>query len=309
MPVKHFLSINDLTVKELQDILYLSKRLKSNKRKFNTFLQGKTLGLLFNKPSTRTRVSFEAGIHQLGGDTIFLTEKEIQTGRGESISDTAKVLSRYLDGIVIRTFQHNDIIEFSKNAAIPIINGLTGLLHPCQIISDIFTIVEKKRSTKNLNLAYIGDGSNNIAHSWLLAVGKTGINLKIATPPPFQPDPEILKLAQQNVRETKAGSIELTADPKTAIKDADIVYTDVWVSMGQEKERQERLNQFRPYQINNTLIKSAKPDALIMHCLPAHPGEEVTTELLYSPQSIIFDQAENRLHAQKALLIQLLGSS
>lgn len=305
MQVKHFLSIEDITNKELQDILYLAKRIKSNKKKFSTTFQGKTLGLLFNKPSTRTRVSFEAGMHQLGGSTIFLTEREIQIGRGESITDTAKVLSRYLDCIVIRTFQHQHIIEFSKNATIPVINGLTDLLHPCQIISDIFTIIEKRPSTKGLNLAYIGDGSNNIANSWLLAACKTGINLKIATPSPYQPDSKILELAQTGIRKTKIGTIEVTSSPEAAIKDADIIYTDVWVSMGQEKEREQRLRHFKPYQINNPLIKLAKPDALIMHCLPAHPGEEITEELLYSPQSIIFDQAENRLHAQKALLIQL----
>ena len=306
MSAKHFLSVSDLTNKELQDILYLTKRLKAKKQKFNTVLQGKTLGLLFNKPSTRTRVSFEAGMYQLGGNTTFLTEREIQIGRGESIADTAKVLSRYLDAILIRTFQHQRIIEFSKNATIPVINGLTDLLHPCQIISDIFTIVEKKKFTKGLNLAYIGDGSNNIAHSWLLAAGKIGINLKIVTPPPYQPDTEILELARQNIRKNKAGTIEITKDPVTAIRDADVIYTDVWISMGQENERKERLDHFKSYQINNSLIKAAKPDVLLMHCLPAHPGEEVTKELLYGPQSIIFDQAENRLHTQKALLIHLI---
>lgn len=306
MPVRHFLSIGDLSEKELQDILYLAKRLKANKQKFINSFRGRTLALLFNKPSTRTRVSFEAGIHQLGGNTIFLTEKEIQIGRGESIADTAKVLSRYLDSIIIRTFKHQHIIEFSQNSSIPIINGLTDLLHPCQIVSDIFTVLEKKRFLKGLNLSYIGDGSNNVAHSWLLAAGKIGINLKIATPAQYQPDSKILELARENIRNNKNGTIELTSDPRAAIKDADIVYTDVWISMGQEKQREEKLGHFKPFQINDSLIKLAKPDASIMHCLPAHPGEEITKELLYGPQSVIFDQAENRLHAQKALLIHLI---
>lgn len=304
--IKHFLSIEDITKKELQDILYLTKRLKLKKNKFSTALQGKTLGLLFNKPSTRTRVSFEAGMYQLGGDVVFLTEKDIQLGRGESIYDTAKVLSRYLDGIVIRTYKHKYIIEFSQNSKIPVINGLTDLLHPCQIVSDIFTIVEKKGYTKNINLAYIGDGSNNMAHSWLLACGKTGINLKIASPSLYQPYNNVMELAQNSIRQNKQGSIEITQDPETAIYNADIVYTDVWVSMGQEKEQEERLNLFKPYQINSSLIKKAKPNALIMHCLPAHLGQEITEDLLYSPQSIVFDQAENRMHTQKALLIQLM---
>lgn len=306
MPARHFLSFEDISTKQLQDILYLTKRIKTKQYKFNTILHGKTLGLLFNKPSTRTRVSFETGMYQLGGNITFLTEEELQLGRGESIFDTAKVLSRYLDGIVIRTYKHKYIIEYSQNSSIPVINGLTDLLHPCQILSDIFTIQEKKHHTKNINLAFIGDGSNNIAHSWLLAVGKTGINLKIATPSLYQPYNNVLELAQKSIRDNKMGTIELTEDPQSATKNADIIYTDVWTSMGQDKEREKRLDHFRPYQINNNLLNLAKPTALIMHCLPAHPGEEITKELLYSPQSIIYDQAENRMHAQKALLIHLM---
>ncbi len=292
--VRHFLSITDLNKKELKDILYLAKRIKANPRKFKDSLSGKILGLLFNKPSTRTRVSFEAGMYQLGGNTIFLTEKEIQIGRGESIGDTARVLSSYLDAIVIRTFEHQHLLDFSKNSSIPVINGLSDLLHPCQILSDIFTIIEKKGHTEDITLAYIGDGSNNIAHSWILAVGLTGIKLRIATPKNFQPHPSI------------TGPVEITTDINKAAKDADILYTDVWVSMGQEREREDRLNQFRQYQINKNLLKLARKDCLIMHCLPAHPGEEITSDVLYGPQSIVFEQAENRLHAQKALLMKLI---
>lgn len=300
MAVKHFLSITDLTKKELQDILYLAKRIKSNPRKFGNSLNGKVLGLLFNKPSTRTRASFEAGMYQLGGNTIFLTENEIQIGRGESIIDTAKVLSKYLDAIVIRTYEHENLIEFAKNSSIPVINGLSDLLHPCQILSDIFTIIEKKGHIEGINIAYIGDGSNNIAHSWILATGFCGINLRIATPQNFQPHPEILK-------KVKSAPIEITDNINKAAKDADILYTDVWVSMGQEEEKQKRLTQFKQYQINESLLKMARPDAFVMHCLPAHIGEEITSGVLYGPQSIVFQQAENRLHIQKALLIKLMS--
>lgn len=300
MAVKHFLSITDLTKKELQDILYLAKRIKSNPKKFRNSLGGKALGLLFNKPSTRTRVSFEAGMYQLGGNTIFLTEKEIQIGRGESIIDTAKVLSKYLDAIVIRTYEHEHLIEFAKNSSIPVINGLSDLLHPCQILSDIFTIIEKKGHIEQINIAYIGDGSNNIAHSWILATGVYGINLRIATPKDFQPHPSIVEKAKPRI-------VETTTDINKAVKDADILYTDVWISMGQDEEKQKRLAQFKGYQINETLLKLAKTDCLVMHCLPAHIGEEITSGVLYGPQSIVFEQAENRLHTQKALLIKLLG--
>lgn len=291
--VRHFLSIIDLNKKELKDILYLAKRVKATPKKFKDSLSGKILGLLFNKPSTRTRVSFEAGMYQLGGNTIFLTEKEIQIGRGESIKDTARVLSSYLDAIVIRTFLHQHLIDFSKNSSIPIINGLSDLLHPCQILSDIFTIIEKKGQIEGINIAYIGDGSNNIANSWILATQLTGINLKIATPKDYKP--------------TITGPVEITTDINKAAKDADILYTDVWVSMGQDAEREKRLSQFRQYQINKPLLKSARPDCLVMHCLPAHPGEEITEEVLYGPQSIVFEQAENRLHVQKALLMKLMS--
>lgn len=307
MAVKHFLSITDLTSSQLADILYLTKRLKSNPKKHNTFLDGKTVCLLFNKPSTRTRVSFETSIHQLGGSSIFMTEREIQIGRGESIKDTALVLSRYLTAIIIRTYSHEHVIEYARNSAIPVINGLTDLLHPCQILSDIYTIIEKKQKIKGINLTYIGDGSNNIAHTWLLAAGKTGINLKIATPREYQPKKEIIEEAQSIIDETKMGAITITDDPLSAAKDADILYTDVWVSMGQEAEEKERLTHFTPYQINTSLLNLAKKDCQIMHCLPAHPGCEITEDLLYSNRSIVFDQAENRLHAQKALLFHLLA--
>ncbi len=306
MKNKDLISIQEISKKELADLLYLANRIKIKPQKYISALTGKTLALLFNKPSTRTRVSFEAGMQQLGGNTIFMTEREMQIGRGESIADTAKVLSRYIQAIVIRTFAHNTIKEFAENASIPVINGLTDLLHPCQILADILTIKEKKNRLQDINLAYIGDGANNIANSWLLAAAKTGINLKIATPLPYQPKAEILEQAQAEIRNQKNGTIEITADPQAAARNADILYTDVWISMGQDKQREEKLIHFKPYQINQKLLEQAKPDALVMHCLPAHPGKEITKEVLYSPQSVIFDQAENRLHLQKALLLTLL---
>jgi ornithine carbamoyltransferase len=300
MTVKHFLSITDLSRKELNDVLFLSARVKSNPKKFRTSLDGKVLGLLFNKPSTRTRVSFEAGIYQLGGNSVFLTEKDIQIGRGESVADTAKVLSGYLDGIVIRTYDHENLVEFSKNSTIPVINGLSDLLHPCQILSDIFTIIENKGHIDGINIAYIGDGANNMAHTWILAAEIFGFNLRIAAPEKYQPHSSILDKA-------KGAHIEITTDTEKAAEGADILYTDVWVSMGQDSEREERVQEFKNYQINSDLFNKAAPCALLMHCLPAHMGEEVTSEVFYGPQSIVFQQAENRLHVQKTLMLKLLN--
>jgi ornithine carbamoyltransferase len=300
MPIKHFLSIADLTKKQLDDILFLSARVKANPKKFNSSLKGKVLGLLFNKPSTRTRVSFEAGIYQLGANAIFLTEKDIQIGRGESIKDTAKVLSSYLDGIIIRTYEHENLLEFSKNATIPVINGLSDLLHPCQILSDIFTIIEHKGHIEKINMVYIGDGANNMAHTWILAADIFGFNLRIAAPENYQPSKDILE-------KTKATKIEVTTNIDKAVKNADILYTDVWVSMGQDLEKNQRLHEFKNYQINNDILKKAAPDALVMHCLPAHMGEEITGDVFYGPQSIVFPQAENRLHVQKTLMLTLIN--
>jgi ornithine carbamoyltransferase len=299
MPTRHFLSTDDFSKKELMDVLFSAKEVKSKPNKYADVLKGKVIGLLFNKPSTRTRVSFEAGIYQLGGSAIFLTEKEIQIGRGESIADTAKVLSRYLNGIVIRTFDHQHLVEFSQNSQMPVINGLSDLLHPCQILADVFTILEKKKKIDGIKIAYIGDGSNNMAHSWIQMAGRIGLTLSIATPSSYPPDKKILESSDLK-------NIEITDDIKKAAKNADVLYTDVWVSMGQEIEREKRLNQFKNYQINKDILKIASPGAIVMHCLPAHPGEEITKDVLYGPQSCIFDEAENRLHAQKALMIKLV---
>lgn len=302
---KDLIDLQDLTQKELFQLFELAKKLK--KDPLQPLLVGKTLGLIFKKSSTRTRVSFEVGISQLGGDSIFLDADELQLGRGETVSDTAKVLSRYLSAIVIRTYAHDEIVEFSKSASIPIINGLTDTSHPCQILCDLFTILEKRGSLKDLKVVYIGDGANNMAHTWLVGAAMTGIKLVIAAPPSYWPKSEAVRTA---VKLSSVGSsfFEATRDPIAAVRDADIIYTDVWVSMGQESENKKRLKDLANYQINEELLKAAPKAAWVMHCLPAHRGEEITDGVMEHPQSIVFDQAENRLHTQKALMVMLMDS-
>lgn len=265
-------------------------------------LSGKVLGMIFDKASTRTRLSFEVGMYQLGGTALFLSGRDTQIGRGETIADTARVMSRYLDGIMIRTFSQEMVEEFARNASIPVINGLTDLLHPCQILTDIFTIIEKKGNYEGIRVAYIGDG-NNIANSWINAAVKLPIKLNLACPAGYDPKPEIFNRA---LNESKLG-VDLYRNPADAVKGADVVYTDVWASMGQEDEHAERVKIFQNYQINEQLVEQAAQDAIIMHCLPAHRGEEITADVIDGPRSIIFDQAENRLHVQKAILETLMS--
>jgi len=268
-------------------------------------LSGKVLGMIFDKASTRTRLSFEVGMYQLGGTALFLSGRDTQIGRGETIADTARVMSRYLDGIMIRTFSQEMVEEFAQNASIPVINGLTDLLHPCQILTDIFTVIEKKGAYEGIKVAYVGDG-NNVANSWINAAVKLPIKLNLACPEGYDPEPEIFKRA---VNESKLG-VDLYRNPDDAVKGADVIYTDVWASMGQEDEHEERVKVFQNYQINEKLVERAARDAIIMHCLPAHRGEEITTTVIDGPRSIIFDQAENRLHVQKAILeILMLGGN
>ncbi len=300
------LAINALTTEEIEDILTLSAELKEKQknRQIDCPLIGRTLGMFFEKPSTRTRVSFEVGIYQLGGQAIVLPVSDLQIGRGETIADTASVLSRYIDAIVIRTFEHKIVEEWAEHASIPVINGLTDMHHPCQALADVFTIKEKKGRLKGLKMTYIGDG-NNVAHSLIEICVKTGIDISLACPKGYEPDKKIVKSAIEDAK--KNGSrIEILSDPQKAAKDADALYTDVWASMGQEKEHKKRLKIFKDYQLNKKLLKSAKPDALVMHCLPAHRGEEITEEVLEGPNSVIFDQAENRLHTQKAVMVRLM---
>lgn len=300
-----FITIKDLKVEDIESIFSLSKELKKDRLKYSDSLKGKSLGLIFQKPSNRTRVSFEVGIFQLGGKSIYLKPEDINLGVRESIGDVAKTLSRYLDGIVVRTFGHDLVLELAKYADIPLINGLSDLLHPCQALSDLFTISEKVGKLKNVTLAYIGDG-NNVCHSLMYAVAKTGMNLNIATPKKYAPNKEIFEEALGLAGATGA-KITLFNDAKDAVKNCDVVYTDVWTSMGKENETWKRKFLFGKFQINKKLLSLTKPSVLVMHCLPAHRGQEITDEVMDSKNSIVFDQAENRLHVQKAILIKLLG--
>lgn len=307
MKGKSLLSIIDLSIDEINTIFELSADLKQ-KQKNGTphkYLEGKTLGMIFSKPSTRTRVSFETGIYQLGGIGMYFGPNDLQLKRSENISDTAKVLSRYLDGIMIRTFDHQDVVDLARYGTIPIINGLTDLLHPCQVLADLFTIIEKKENLKGLKLAYIGDG-NNMAHSLLNGCSKTGMHISIASPEGYKPNEEIVNNAIKISKET-GSIIEILDSPEEAVKNADIIYTDVWASMGQESEALERKKIFVPYQVNPKLVSLAKKDYIFMHCLPAHRGEEVVDEVIDSSNSVVFDEAENRLHVQKAIMVLLMS--
>lgn len=268
-------------------------------------LAGKNIALIFNKPSTRTRISFEAAVAHLGGHAIYLTQNELQLGRGETIEDTGRVLSRYVDAIVIRTYDHGDIERLASAAAVPVINALTDAHHPCQALADLMTILEKKDRLKGVKLAYIGDG-NNVCHSLLIGSAKMGLDFAAACPPGYKPDGDIVKAA----RADEAGvNISIVDDPEEAARGADVLYTDVWTSMGQEGEADERHEAFVGFQINKTLLEKAHPDAIVMHCLPAHRGEEISADVLDGPRSVVFDQAENRLHVQKALLMWLVGEN
>ncbi len=305
--MEHLLKISDLTVEEFEQILTLTEKLKKEQKAgiAHKLLDGQTLGMIFTKSSTRTRVSFEVGMHQLGGKGLFLSSADIQLGRGETIYDTANVLSRYLDGIMIRTFKQSDVEDLAKYGQIPIINGLTDDHHPCQALADLFTIYEHKGSLKGKKLAYIGDG-NNVAHSLAEACALAGMDFSVAAPKGYWCNEEIMANAKEVAKKT-GGSILETTDPVEAIKDADAVYTDTWVSMGQEEEKAKRVEIFMPYQIDSKLFSNAKADAVFMHCLPAYRGYEMTEEVIDGPNSVIFDEAENRLHAQKAVMAILMG--
>jgi len=302
MKGKSLLTIHELSLEEVWQIFELSKSLKEKRLSGepHRLLEGKKLGMIFSKPSTRTRVSFEVGIFELGGTGLYFNQNDLQLKKSENVSDTAKVLSRYLDGIMIRTFDHQDVVDLATFGSIPIINGLTDLHHPCQVLADLFTILEKKRTLQGLKLAYIGDG-NNMAHSLLHGCAKVGMNISIASPSGYTPLDSVVAESQKDAK-YMGSTIEILNDPIAAVKDADIVYTDVWASMGQEKEAQERKAKFMKYQINPALVKHAKDNYLFMHCLPAHRGDEVVNEVIDSANSVVFDEAENRLHVQKAVM-------
>lgn len=302
MKGKSLLTIHELTLEEVWQIFELSKSLKEKRLtgEPHRMLEGKKLGMIFSKPSTRTRVSFEVGIYELGGTGLYFNQNDLQLKKSENVNDTAKVLSRYLDGIMIRTFDHQDVVDLATFGSIPIINGLTDLHHPCQVLADLFTILEKKRTLQGLKLAYIGDG-NNMAHSLLHGCAKVGMNISIASPSGYMPLDFVVAESEKDAK-YMGSKIEILNDPIAAVKDADIVYTDVWASMGKEKEAQERKTKFMKYQINHELVKHAKDDYLFMHCLPAHRGDEVVNEVIDSANSVVFDEAENRLHVQKAVM-------
>src|SRR5512134_675100 len=303
---KDLLDVATVPKAEVERLLTLAAGLKDKQRRGiqHDLLKGKTLGLLFQKPSTRTRVSFEAGMHQLGGHALVLPMADIQLSRGESVADTARVLSRYLDAIVIRTYDHAIVEEWAREATMPVINGLTDLSHPCQALSDLLTIREKKGRLKGIKIAYIGDG-NNVANSLIEASAKMGMVITLGCPVGYQPEQHVVDRARVEAAKTGA-VIEIGHDPHIAVKEADVIYTDVWISMGREREHARRLKVLAPYQVNNRLLHRAKSDAIVMHCLPAHRGEEISADVLDGPQSVIIDQAENRLHMQKAILVQLL---
>ncbi|MFD1607163.1 ornithine carbamoyltransferase [Oceanobacillus luteolus] len=304
---RDLLSLEDYTPDEINYLLELAYYIKEQRKKGIAFepLKGKILGMIFEKSSTRTRVSFEAGMMQLGGQAIFLSSRDIQLGRGETIADTARVLSGYLDGIMIRTFSHDSVEELAKYASIPVINGLTDLHHPCQVLADLQTILEIKGTLKGQKLVYIGDG-NNMAHSLMIGAAKTGMEMVVAAPEKYLPDEKVTNKAQDIAKETGA-IISVTTDAAEAVQNADFIYTDVWASMGQEEEQEVRKAIFAEYQVNDELLAKAKSDVTFLHCLPAHRGEEVTESVLEGKHSVVFQQAENRLHAQKALLTALMS--
>mgnify|MGYP001568071974 CR=1 FL=1 len=302
---KDFISIKDLTTAEIEDIFSLTDKLKRDKPKFNKALSGKTLVLVFQKPSNRTRVSFEVGMYQLGGNCLYLAPDEINLGVRESIKDVARTLSRYVDGIVLRTFEHKNVFQMAKYCSKPVINGLSDFGHPCQALADVYTIKEKLKRLKGLTLAYVGDG-NNVCNSLLYVSAKCAMNMNVASPKGYEPDRTVIKEAKA-IAKARQASVNLFNNPFEAVRGADVIYTDVWVSMGQEKEAGLRKKIFKGFQVNKSLVKLAGKNCLIMHCLPAHRGEEITDEVIDGRNSIVFDQAENRMHVQKAILIKLLA--
>jgi ornithine carbamoyltransferase len=303
---KDFLRVSDWAAEDLLSILDLADRLKIRQREGveHRHLEGRTLGMIFQKPSTRTRVSFEVGMFQLGGAALYLAAGDLQLGRGETIKDTARVLSRYLDAIMIRTYAQSDVDELAEHADIPVINGLTDEFHPCQALADVMTIRERLGGFDDVRVAYLGDG-NNVCHSLMVACGKLGMDFVAATPEGYSPDPAVVEWAREAAASSE-GSVELVRDPRAAAGGADVLYTDVWTSMGQEEDHARRLRDLEGYRIDDALVSLASERAIVLHCLPAHYGEEITEEVLYGERSAVWDQAENRLHAQKALLALII---
>ncbi|HXB55657.1 MAG TPA: ornithine carbamoyltransferase [Vicinamibacteria bacterium] len=307
MKQRHFVSLKDYARAEILELFDMAREIKSNPARYAQALAGRTLAMIFQKPSTRTRVSFEAGMFQLGGTALFLGAGDIQLHRGETIADTARVLSRFVNGVMARVFKHEDILDLARHGSVPVINGLSDLLHPCQALADYFTIQELRGELAGQKIAYVGDG-NNVCHELLLGAAKLGMAMSVATPAGFEPNPLIVKSAVREADRAGAPSPVFTADPIEAVQGADVVYTDVWASMGQEEEAQARRGAFEGFTVTSRVMAAAARDALFMHCLPAHRGEEVAAEVIDGPQSVVFDEAENRLHTQKALLVALLSA-
>ncbi len=301
--MKHLISMADLTPEELEEILELAEKLKEERYKgrVTDYLKNKSLAMIFELPSTRTRISFEVAMTDLGGHALYLGWNDLQLGRGEPIKDTARVLSRYVHAVMMRVRNHETIVEFAKYSTVPVINGLSNLEHPCQIIADLLTIKEYKGNLKNVKLAWVGDG-NNVCNSLILASALTGMKMVVSTPKGYEPNEEIVKKALE-----MGADLTFEPNPAKAVQEADVIYTDVWISMGQEAEREKRLRDFAKHQVSEALVSMAKDDVIVMHCLPAHRGEEITEDVLEGEHSIVFDQAENRLHAQKAILLKLIG--
>ncbi|KAF1085170.1 Ornithine carbamoyltransferase [Sporotomaculum syntrophicum] len=304
---RDLLSLHDFTPQDIALFLDTARQLKQAQKqgKPHALLKGQTLGMIFQKSSTRTRVSFEVGMYQLGGYALFLSSNDIQLGRGESIADTGRVLERYLDGIMIRTFAQSDVEELAEYSSVPVINALTDLMHPCQVLADLLTVQEHKGRLAGLKLAFVGDG-NNVCHSLLHGCAKTGLHISVASPEGYMPREEIVAEARQDAQET-GGSVTITDNPEEAVAGADVLVTDVWASMGQESEQRAREKAFPPYQLNSRLAALAAPDYIFLHCLPAHRGEEVTPDIIDGPHSAVFDEAENRLHAHKAVMALLMA--
>jgi ornithine carbamoyltransferase len=308
MKQKHLISLKDYARAEIEEIFGLARRMKAEPRAYAKALEGKSLAMIFQKPSTRTRVSFEVGMYQLGGTALYLGADAVQLQRGESVPDTARVLSRYVDGIMARVFAHQDVVDLARHGTVPVINGLSDLLHPCQALADYFTLLERRGRLEGLKMAYVGDG-NNVCHELMFGAVKLGLAMSVGCPEGYEPNPLILKNAQREAQKAGGPVPEVTSDPMAAVGDADVVYTDVWTSMGQEAESEARVQAFQGFMVTPRMMAAAHHDAVFMHCLPAHRGEEVAAEVMDGPVSVVFDQAENRLHVQKAVMALLMGGS
>jgi ornithine carbamoyltransferase len=308
MKQKHLVSLKDYSRADIEEIFALTDNVKKDPLAYREALRGKSLAMIFQKPSTRTRVSFEVGMFQLGGTALYLGSNDIQLHRGETIADTARVLSRYVDAIMARVFAHQDIMDLAKHGTVPVINGLSDLLHPVQALADFYTLRERRGKLEGLKIAYVGDG-NNVCHELILGATKLGMAIAVAAPAGYEPNPLILKSAIRDAQKAKSPVPVVTADPMEAVADADVIYTDVWTSMGQEAESAKRVAAFEGFMVSSEMMAAARPECLFMHCLPAHRGEEVAADVIDGPQSVVFDEAENRLHVQKALLLLLLGAA